>query len=229
MKSFRSRVRVAILILTLLIGGIIMANAQEKPPLLKAPSGPGYGQTPPPPPAGNVPPPPPGSGMAPPPPPVKQIPPLPDRPLSRIQQNLAENAMIAVATARKVQSYLTPGNVWVMTAPRGELEVKAAIIYDGMAVAVLHFNPQDGALLPLGLHPRVFDVIPPLETIKRTLPSIVKGLEVLNGAEYREPENAWIVPLAYKGMIVAHLKIYADGIHIVPDYPANQEMRVYGK
>jgi hypothetical protein len=116
-----------------------------------------------------------------------------------------------------------------MTAPRGEVEVKAAITYDGTAVAVLRFNPQDGALLPLGVHPRAFGVNPPLETIKRTLPSIVSSLEVLNGAEYREPENAWVVPLAHEGMIVAHLKIYADGIHVVPDYPANQEMRAYGK
>ena len=193
-----------------LIGGMTMANAQDKPPLLNTPSGPGYGQTPPPP-AGNVPPPPPGG------------------PLSGIQLNLPGNAVTAVATARKVKAYLTPGNVWIMTAPRGEVEVKAAIIYDGMAVAVLHFNPQDGALLPLGIHPRAFGVNPPLETIKRTLPSIVGDLEVLNGAEYREPENAWIIPLAYKGMIVAHLKIYADGIHVVPDYPANQEMRAYGK
>ncbi len=187
-----------------------MASAQDKPPLLTTPSGPGYGQTPPPP-AGQVPSPP------------------PTYLLLGNQQNLPGNAVTAVATARKAKAYLTPGNVWIMTAPRGEVEVKAAIIYDGTAVAVLRFNPQDGALLPLGIHPRVFGVTPPLETIKRTLPSIVGGLEVLNGAEYREPENAWIVPLAYKSMIVAHLKIYADGIHIVPDYPANQEMRAYGK
>ncbi len=226
MNNFKSWA-VVLTLASVLIGGMTMAYSQDKPPLLNTPSGPGYGQTPPPP-AGNVPPPP-GSGMAPPPPPVGQVPPPPGGPLSGIQQNLPGNAVTAVATARKVKEYLTPGNVWIMTAPRGEVEVKAAIIYDGMAVAVLHFNPQDGALLPLGIHPRVFGVTPPLETIKRTLPSIVGDLEVLKGAEYREPENAWIIPLAYKSMIVAHLKIYADGIHILPDYPANQEMRAYGK
>ena len=238
MNNYRFCAVVLTLVLAL-TGGMTMANAQDKPPLLNTPSGPGYGQTPPPP-AGNVPPPPgsenvppppPGSGMAPPPPPpVGQVPPPPPGgPLPGIQQNLPGNAVTAVATARKMKAYLTPGNVWIMTAPRGEVEVKAAIIYDGMAVAVLHFNPQDGALLPLGIHPRAFGVNPPLETIKRTLPSIMGDLEVLNGAEYREPESAWIIPLAYKGMIVAHLKIYADGIHVVPDYPANQELRAYGK
>ncbi len=220
MNNFRSWAVVLTLVLAI-IGGMTMVNAQDKPPLLNTPSGPGYDQTPPPPTA-NVSLPPPGSGNVPQPPP-------PGRQLSGIQQNLPGNAVTAVATARKAKAYLTPGNVWIMTGRRGEVEVKAAIIYDGTAVAVLHFNPQDGALLPLGIHPGVFGVTPPLETIKRTLPSIVGGLEVLNGAEYREPENAWIVPLAYKSMIVAHLKIHADGIHIVPDYPANQEMRAYGK
>ena len=184
MNNFRFWAVVSTLVLAL-TGGMTMANAQDKPPLLNTPSGPGYGQTPPP--AGNVPlpppgsgnvpqPPPPGSGMAPPPPPVGQVsPPLPGRPLSGTQQNLPGNAVTAVATARKAKAYLTPGNIWIMTAPRGEVEVKAAIIYDGTAVAVLHFNPQDGALLPLGIHPRVFGVTPPLETIKRTLASIVGG------------------------------------------------------
>ncbi len=209
MNNFKSWVVISILTLVL-IGEITMANSQDKPPLLNTPSGHEYGQTPP--------------------PPMKQVlPPPPSGPLSGIQQNLSRNAVTAVATAKKVKAYLTPGNVWIMTAPRGEIEVKAAIIYNGMAVAVLHFNPKDGALLPLGIHPRAFGVNPPLETIKRNLPSIVGELDVLNGAEYREPENAWIVPLAYKKMIVAHLKLYIDGIHVIPDYLANQEMRAYNK
>jgi len=53
-------------------------------------------------------------------------------------------------------------------------------------------------------------------------------LKVLNGAEYRDPERSWLVPLSYNSRIVAHMKVYYDGVHIVPDYPANQEMRVHG-
>ena len=227
MINFRSGAVVLTLILAL-TGGITMANAQDKPPLLGTPSGSRHEQTPSSS-TGNVPiPPSPSAGMAPTPP--GQISPLtPGRPSSGIQQNSSKNAVTAVATARKAKAYLTPGNVWIKTGPRGETEVKAAITYNGTAVAVLHFNPQDGSLLPLGMHPVIFGINPPLETIKRTLPPIVGGLEVLNGAEYRQPENAWIIPLAYEGMIVAHLKVYADGIHIVPDYPVNQEMQSYGR
>ncbi len=116
-----------------------------------------------------------------------------------------------------------------MRGPRGETEVKAAITYDGVAVAVLRFNPADGKILPEGMPPTFYGTNFQIENIRSQLPAIIEKLEVLNGAEYREPENAWAVPLAYNGMIVAHLKVYTDGIHIVPDYPANQEMQTYGR
>jgi len=236
MINFRF-VAIALTLVLTLVGGMTMANAQDKPPLLGMPSGSGYGQTPPVP--GQVPsppaqevvqPPPPAPGIAPPPvPPAQSIPVS-----SRIPQEIAKNATLAVTTAQKAKKYLTPGKVWSMVGPRSEVEVKAAIIYDGMAVAVLHFNSSDGMLLPLGIHPveigvsrQVIERV--IENVKRNLPAIVNSLEILNGAEYREPESVWCIPLAYKDMIVAHLRIYVDGIHVVPDYPANQEMQAYGK
>ncbi len=103
------------------------------------------------------------------------------------------------------------------------------LLHERTAVAVLHFNPADGSLLPPGLHPIAGITAVPVESIRNNLPTIIRDLEVLNGAEYREPESVWVVPLAYKGMIVAHLKIYVDGIHVVPDYPASREMQLYGK
>jgi len=213
------------LIMTLfLIGGISMTNAQEKPPLLGNPPNIGYGQVSPS--QGQVAPPPPGQVA--PPPPSPQVPPQPPM-ANAINRVPVSNASIAVATAKKAKEYLTAGKIWTMTGPRGETEVKAAILYEGTAVAVLHFNPTDGTLLPLGVHPAMIATAAQIENIRSNLPTIIRSLEVLNGAEYREPESAWIVPLAYNGMIVAHLKIYVDGIHIMPDYPANQEMQLYGR
>ena len=214
-----------------------MVNAQDKPPLLDRLTVPGYGQTlvPPPPPPGQVPPPPqqgvvqpppPAPGMTPPPPP----PPQPGSPSTGVYQDIINNASLAVATAQKAKAYLSAGTVWSMTGPRGEVEVKAAIVYDGTAVAVLHFNPSSGSILPLGIDVVETGVSPQLiENIKRKLPTIVSSLKILNGAEFRAPESAWCIPLAYKNMIVAHLKIYTDGTHIIPNYPANQEMQAYGK
>ncbi len=236
MINFRLVAIVLSLVLSL-VGGMTMANAQNKPPLLGMPFGSGYRQTSPvprqvpSPPAQEVGQPlPPTRGIVPPPvPPAQSI-----SVLSRNPQEIAKNAFIAVTTAQKAKRYLTPGKVWSMVGPRGEVEVKAAIIYDGIAVAVLHFNSSEGMLLPLGIPPVEIEVSPQLierviENVKRNLPAIVNSLEILNGAEYREPESVWCIPVAYKNMIVAHLKIYIDGIHVVPDYPANQEMQEYGK
>jgi hypothetical protein len=232
MINFRF-VAIALTLVLTLIGGMTMANAQDKPPLLGLPSGSGYGQTPPVP--GQVPSPP-AQEVVQPTPPAPGIAPPPESPAqsipvsSRIPQEIAKNTTLAVITAQKAKKYLTPGKVWSMVGPRGEVEVKAAIIYDGMAVAVLHFNSSDGMLLPLGIPPVETGVSPQvIENVKRNLPAIVNSLEILNGAEYREPESVWCIPLAYKDMIVARLKIYVDGIHVVPDYPANQEMKAYGK
>ena len=128
--------RVVAIILTLvltLIGGMIMANAQDKPPLLDISSS----QTPP------------ILRIAP-----QPVPPAQSMPVSsRIPQEIVKNAPLAVITAQKAKKYLTPGKVWSVVGPRGEVEIKAAIIYDGIAVAVLHFNSSDGMLLPLGIHP----------------------------------------------------------------------------
>ena len=221
MKSKTLHISLAMLI----VGGMVMVQAQEKPPLLGGSPNVGYSQ-----PAAASPPvaqpaPPQPIGQAVPPPPAGQTMP---QPLGGAGIPLS-NASLAVATAQKVKEFLTPGKIWTMTGPRGEVEIKAAILYEGAVVAVVRFNPVDGSVLPLGLHPVVSATAAQIENIKREFPIIIRALEILNGAEYREPENVWAVPLAYKDMIVSHLKIYVDGIHVVPDYPANQEMQLYAR
>jgi len=222
----KGKLTAILLTLTVLVsGGVTMANAHPKPPWFGAPSGLEFGQPPPPPrpggmPAvpGQVPPPPLPPGMAPPPPGRS----------TGVQQEILGNASIAISTARNAKAYFAVGKVWSVTAPRGEIELKAAVLYNGTAIAVLHFNPSNGSLLPRGIHPRVFGMTQAIHEVQRNLPEILGKLEVLPGAEYREPESSWIIPLAYNGMIVAHIKIHADGSNIVPDYRANQEMQAYG-
>ncbi len=187
------------LIFILLFGGIGMTNAQEKPALLATSA---YN------------------------PPAQ----MPLRLSPEMQQKVIKNATVAISTAKRAKAYLTPGKVWLWTEPTGEKVIKAALLYEGIVVTVIHFNPLNGSLLPCGLHSAVFEVKnPQIESVKSTLPKIVSKIQVLDGAEFREPENAWAIPLAYDGMIIGHLKVYSDGTHIVPDYPANQEMNAYGK
>jgi len=216
--------RLIIILLTLpplALGSITLVNAQDKPPLLLQSSTREYKQKPPPPQQERVaplvhkrstlplPPPPPTSSE------------------SSTTKNISDNAPIAVTTVKKAKMYFSMGKVSRITAPRGEIELKATVLYDETVVAVLHFNPEDGSLLPLGIRPAVYGTTSSIDKIKRNLPEIIHKLVVLQGAEYREHESSWIVPLAYHGMIVTHIKVYADGIHIVPDYPANHKIKIH--
>ncbi len=190
------------------------------------------GNAPPPSPPNGAPVPPPGApvppqGPAPPPGPPgpAPAPQAPNIPLAFLQ-----NASKAVSTAKAARPYFVAGKVWAIRAPGGEVILKAAIVYKGMAIGVLEFNPVDGTLLPKGYHPRIYTQdVPGFNIVKKSLPGIVSKIEVLDGAEFREPEASWVIPLAVDGMIVAHVKVYYDGIHVVPDFPANQEMEAYGK
>jgi len=163
----------------------------------------------------NVPPPSPGPGI-----PVVQ---------TISTQTLLSKLPQAVNSAQAARKLLMPGKVWIMRAPAGEVEIKAGLLYQGVAVAVLHFNAQDGSVLPLGINPHNSQDIVSVETVKRSLSAIVQDLKILPVAEFLEPETSWSFPIVYNNIIVAHLKVYYDGIHIMQDFPANQEMSFYGQ
>ncbi len=144
-------------------------------------------------------------------------------------KELLKNVNTAVATAEKVKNHLKPGKVWIRKGPAGETEIKAGVLYQGSVAAVLNFSPVDGSVLPLGFHVRIAENNIKLEQIQNNLANLLNRLQLLPAAEFREPEASWIFPLCLDHSIVAHLKIYFDGVYVVPDYPANQEMIYYGK
>ncbi|RUM74161.1 MAG: hypothetical protein DSZ10_02120, partial [Sulfurovum sp.] len=94
-----------------------------------------------------------------------------------------------------------------MRGPAGEIEEKAGVLYQGSVVAVLHFNPLDGTVLPLGIHPRACQ--PPLQVqaVKTRLGAVIHELKILPVAEFMEPEASWSFPVALGNAIVAHLKV----------------------
>ena len=202
-----------------------MAEQNTVPPLLvQQPAA----QPPPPGVLPSAPPAPPAPGT-PPGPPVAPPPPGPGIGQAIPEQTLLNNLPTAVTTVQKIGSRLTPGKVWTMRGPAGEVEVKTGILYQGSVVAVLHFNPLDGSVFPLGIHTRTYQNTNQLQAIKTRLTTVINGLKILPVAEFLEPEASWCFPVALGNTIVAHLKVYYDGIHIVPDYPANQEMTYYGQ
>jgi len=144
-------------------------------------------------------------------------------------QTLLANLRQAVAIAENLNKLITPGKVWIMRAPAGEIEIKGGVLYQGVVVAVLRFNPIDGNILPLGVNPHVYQSNIQIQSIKSKLSSVIGNLKFLPAAEFMEPEACWSFPVAMGNSIVAHIKVYYDGIHVVQDFVANQEMTFYGQ
>lgn len=144
--------------------------------------------------------------------------------VSRRAFNTPENALKAVATSRACINSLAAGRVWKHRGPHGEIEIKGALTLDNAAVVVLHFSPEDGSLLPKGLHGISEGRPEVIALIEKRLNELPQRITVLDGAEFREPESCWAVPVAHEGRIVAHLKVSSDGTTIVPDKKAAQEL-----
>jgi hypothetical protein len=142
---------------------------------------------------------------------------------------LLDNLPTAVETARAVEKQLEPGRVWLTRLPGGETDIKAALLYKGAAVGVLHFRSTDGRLVPLGIPPYRCEGCMDVQRVKAALPEMVHALKIVPAAEFIGPESAWSFPVTSGDAVVAHLKVWQDGIHVVPDLPADQEMRQYGR
>jgi len=138
--------------------------------------------------------------------------------------NTLANALKALETSRMCLKTLMPGKVWRHRGPHGETEMKASLTLDNVAVVVLHFSLEDGSLLPKGLHGISEGKPGVVSLIETRLKEIPQKLIVLEGAEFREPESCWAVPLAHEGRIVGHLKVSSDGTTILPDKRAAEDL-----
>ncbi len=214
---------VSIMLIMLFYPGLsknLIAQQNITPPLLMQ-----QNQTPAVPPAGGpgIPPTPPGTPPLPPGqagiPIVQTIP----------TQTLLANLQQAITTTSNLNKLLSAGEVWFMRSPAGEIEIKGGILYQGAVVAVLHFNPADGSVLPLGINPHAFQNNVEINSVKSNLSSVIDNLKILPAAEFMEPEACWSFPVAVDNIIAAHIKIYYDGTHVMEDYIANQEMAFYGQ
>ncbi|WP_456371015.1 hypothetical protein [Thermodesulfatator atlanticus] len=90
----------------------------------------------------------------------------------------------------------------------------------------LEFDPLTGKLLPKSYHPPVFqNQVSPAKIKSLAAAKIIPQLKVLEGVKFRMPESCFVVPFAYQNLIVGELKIYYDGVHVVPDYPLDSEIK----
>lgn len=138
--------------------------------------------------------------------------------------NTVDNAELALSTARATLSKLVPGRAWVGTLPKGEFEIKGALLLENKPVVILKFSPEDGSLLPRGLHALGAGRADLLPVVESRLSGICAELDVLEGAEFRAPESCWALPLVHRGRIVSHIKVSGDGTAVLADKKALEEL-----
>ncbi len=133
----------------------------------------------------------------------------------------------AIELVKKAKEDFFVGNPYKRVHPHRRIEVKVPLMYNGFVLDLIHFDPISGSVLPKGI-PGVMgepslDI--DLQKIKKETEIAVKELIILPGVEFREPEDAWVVPGAYRNLIIVHIRVSSDGNAIMPDYHATTEMR----
>ncbi|QDA31368.1 hypothetical protein FH039_06810 [Thermococcus indicus] len=137
-----------------------------------------------------------------------------------------ETAEKAIETVKNALPFFTAGTPIVHRAPHGT-HVDVPVMYLSFAIDRLHYNPETGNPLPKGLPGAYSGEIDPA-AVKEKAGEILKELRVLDAAEFREPENCWVVPVAWKSFIILHVRVSVDGRELVPDYGLTEEVRRHG-
>ncbi|MCE4619818.1 MAG: hypothetical protein F7C33_02220 [Desulfurococcales archaeon] len=104
------------------------------------------------------------------------------------------------------------------------------MLYDGFAVDRMHFNPWTLEPLPKGCpeppSQGPFRAERPwgAEEVRSAAEKVLSEARVLDAAEYEAPRRTWRVPVAWRSLIVIHLRIDESG-RVVPDEPLTMELR----
>ncbi len=136
--------------------------------------------------------------------------------------NLASKA---IETAKLALRGFTAGTPIVRWGPAGEVHVDVPVMYMGFAVDRVHYDPVSKTPSPKGRPARSWGVSVDESEARRVIEEALRNAWVVEAAEFREPENAWAVPIAWRNIVIMHVKVSYDGSEIVPDYGLTGEVR----
>ncbi len=154
-------------------------------------------------------------------PPIRRGPPGESRVVS------VEDARRAVKIVGEALKFFTPGAPIVHRGPM--IHVDVPVLYLDFAIDRIHYDVRVSQPSPKGnpAHsPDVRDIN--TEEIMRRTEEVLAESRVLRACEFREPEDCWIVPVAWKSFIIMHVRVSADGSELIPDYGLTEEVRRHG-
>ncbi len=142
-------------------------------------------------------------------------------PPERSEPPSEEDAEKAVELVKKALPFFRPGKP--LRRPDG---IDVPIFYLDFAIDRMHFNPLSETPLPKGFPGQFRDFECP--SVEEKAREVLKELKVMEACEFREPEDCWVVPLAWKSFIVLHVRVSRDREELVPDYGLTEEVRRHG-
>jgi hypothetical protein len=127
-----------------------------------------------------------------------------------------EMASKAINTARTLLDYIIPGPPLIHKHPDG-LSIEIPVMYNGTALDRLHYDLSLNGFSPKGRLSRAMVESFDAEKIRNRVKELFRELRVIDAAEFREPEDCWVIPLAWDSFIVAHIRVSRDGVEVIPD------------
>ncbi len=130
----------------------------------------------------------------------------------------------AINTAKSLLRYLTSGVPIIRRGPGGEVHVDVPVMYMDFAVDRIHYDPKSRAPSPKGRPVRAYGDVSSRD-VQEVIERVLKEAYVIEAAEFREPEDAWVIPVAWNRIIIIHVKVSSSGEELVPDYGLTEEVR----
>ena len=130
----------------------------------------------------------------------------------------------AINTAKEALQFFTVGVPLIRKGPKGEVHVDVPVMYMNFAIDGIHYDPQSGSPSPKGRPVSSYADVDS-QKIRETIENVLKEAYIIEAAEFREPENAWIIPVVWNKLIIMHVKVSHDGSELIPDYGLTEEVR----
>ncbi|WP_457752928.1 hypothetical protein [Thermococcus sp.] len=133
----------------------------------------------------------------------------------------------AIDVVKTALSLFTVGVPLIQRGPAGETHVDVPVMYMGVAIDRVHYDPYLKAPSPKGRPVRAWNIEIDPQEVRQTIEVALREAYVIEAAEFREPEDAWAIPVAWNRLIIMHVKVSYDGKELIPDYGLTEEVRRY--
>lgn len=132
----------------------------------------------------------------------------------------------AISTAKNALQLFTVGVPLIKRGPKGDVHVDVPVMYMNFAIDKIHYDPQSEIPSPKGRPVEAHAEVDP-QKIRERIDNILKEAYIIEAAEFRDPEDAWVIPVAWNKIIIVHVKVSENGKELVPDYVLTDEVKKY--